>query len=247
MGGGNVGGFGGSHRSRFDNSSMTPAVRGKRVLTDLNDTKVLSRDIVRDIELGADLSIRDTAGTTILMRAVVRGDMDIFDALMKRNVDVNEVNRHGETALMMAACANQSKMAMRLLDAGANINACDKNNSNALMSAASHGSLETGSVLLHHTYKADMNAVDINGNTALMLAIASRHVKFASYLVGNDGVQLNMLGGGYMQLAEFARKNGMPSLAKDIEVIGTVRTLKSVEQSSRVIHGKKLIVGAKKP
>jgi ankyrin repeat protein len=55
------------------------------------------------INRGMDVNSVDSSGNTLLMQAVQRDNMDLFDYLLKRRARINTRNRNGETALSLAA------------------------------------------------------------------------------------------------------------------------------------------------
>ncbi|MEO5867326.1 MAG: ankyrin repeat domain-containing protein [Sphingomonas sp.] len=68
---------------------------------------------------GADPNIKDNAGNTPLMAAVVGGYGELIDPLVKGHADVNLANRGGETPLILAVQRRDIDMIRTLLSNGA--------------------------------------------------------------------------------------------------------------------------------
>ncbi|WP_249205301.1 ankyrin repeat domain-containing protein, partial [Achromobacter sp. Marseille-Q0513] len=87
----------------------------------------LANDYADDIKdvlaQGADPNVRFQNGQPALMRAVVAGAWNVFDAIAAdRRTDVNAENPAGETPLMYLAIAGQTDRARALIARGAQIN-----------------------------------------------------------------------------------------------------------------------------
>jgi len=137
----------------------------------------------------------------ILMTAARSGNADIVRMLADRGADVNtrETSR-GETVLMWAVAANRPEAARLLIERGADVNArsstlefpkasfglegvvtiLPRGHWTPLMYAARQGSLEAARVLADA--RADLNATDPDGTTALVLAIMNGHFDTAAML-----------------------------------------------------------------
>jgi ankyrin repeat protein len=128
-------------------------------------------DVMR-VLLGAwaDVEAKDNAGHTALMRAAANKHVDAVKALIAAKADVNARRRDGGTALMMTMQLDQAEA--RGIQAS------------KVVAALSPGSAEPGRasltdraevVTLLLSAGADANAVESNGNSALMLASAHGH------------------------------------------------------------------------
>ena len=87
----------------------------------------LANDYADDIKdvlaQGADPNVRFQNGQPALMRAVVAGAWNVFDAIAAdRRTDVNAENPAGETPLMYLAIAGQTERARALIARGAQVN-----------------------------------------------------------------------------------------------------------------------------
>jgi ankyrin repeat protein len=73
--------------------------------------------------LGADLSVRNIAGASLLMIALWRNHLSTAHAILTARPDVHARARNGETALMIAAGAGHQTIVERLLEARAEVDA----------------------------------------------------------------------------------------------------------------------------
>lgn len=67
--------------------------------------------------------------------AVVRGDVESIQSLLRAGENVDARDRHGQTALMLAAHRGDQALVEALVAAGADLNATAKHNLTALMLA----------------------------------------------------------------------------------------------------------------
>jgi ankyrin repeat protein len=150
------------------------------------------------LEAGANVNAVLPEGETILMTAARTGQPDVVDMLLAHGADLNaRENWFGETALIWAAAENHAGAVRVLVRHGADVNA----RSNALvvprrrngqsilplgswtplMYAARQGALESTKALLDAG--ADMNQIDPDGATALVLAIINANYDVAAALI----------------------------------------------------------------
>lgn len=150
------------------------------------------------IAAGADVNHALPEGETILMTAARTGNVAVLEALLKKDARADARDGfYGETALIWAADADHADAVSALLDAGAGV---DTRSAPAkwtrraagltqlslgewtpLMYAARDGAMKAGAVLLKRG--ADLNAIDPDHATALVLAIINYHYDFAAMLL----------------------------------------------------------------
>lgn len=150
------------------------------------------------IACGADVNHALPEGETVLMTAARTGNVQVIDALIRKGARVDGHDGfYGETALIWAADADHESAVAALLDAGAGI---DTRSASAkwtrraagltqlslgewtpLMYTARDGAMKAGAELLKRG--ADVNAVDPDKATALVLAIVNYHFDFAAMLL----------------------------------------------------------------
>jgi uncharacterized protein len=166
------------------------------------------------IKAGADPNAALPEGETVLMTAARTGNPDAVKALIAHGAKVNaKENWQDQTALMFAAAENNAAAVKVLVEAGADMNLHSKvwnfpeykyetngmavfqlprGGWTALMFAARQNAKEAVAMLAD--LKADMNAQDPDGTTALQLAILNVHYDLASVLLrkgANPNVQDN--------------------------------------------------------
>ena len=113
----------------------------------------------------------------------------LFLLTCRANVNVRMQDKSDMTPLHVAALTAQPnneslQMIMRnLILAGANVNAVTRTVQTALHLAADRGSHELCAILLE-SGGADVNIQDAEGNTALHLAVKSRHVYTIKRIIG---------------------------------------------------------------
>ncbi len=154
------------------------------------------------LDAGADPNQKLAGGETVLMAAARNGNAEFLNALLAHGAQVNDKSSaFGETALMVAADANKPEAARALIDHGAEVNGrsvkleypkdrfglegvltiLPHGDWTALMYAARQGSAEAARVLCEAG--ADVNAVDPDGTSALVLAIINGHFDTAAVLL----------------------------------------------------------------
>lgn len=161
-----------------------------------NDT----RRIERLVERGFDPNARDPNGHPALIRAL-RADSSHSALTLARlpGLDLEAMNRAGETALMMAALKGDLAVCEVLIKRGA---AIDRDGWTPLHYAASGNSLPALQMLLANGARVDARAP--NGRTPLMLAAsyAGEPVIDALLAAGADPTARDASGVGAAQLAE---------------------------------------------
>jgi ankyrin repeat protein len=151
-----------------DCGGMTPvfsAIPGKH----LHIVELLHR------EYGADLSVIDRHGFTLLHSAASQDAVAIMDYLLTHGVDLNAVNSQGLTALSQAAGAGSVAAVQLLLQRGAEAA------SGTLHFAVHTGQFEVVQLLLRYGLSATSVAQD--GATPLMAACAGGHAAIARLLL----------------------------------------------------------------
>ena len=93
----------------------------------------------------------------------------LVQAIIDHGVDVNAVNKRGQTALWFACSSGLMEFVKILLDAGANTNIADKTGESCLH-AAVHGSCRAETIQNIIDHGAHVDAVNEDGATALLLA-----------------------------------------------------------------------------
>jgi ankyrin repeat protein len=182
--------------------------------------------IERLLKAGADANTFTTAqAETVLMKASREGNVEAVKVLLAHDADVNaKENFRGQTAVMWAAAEGHADIVSLLAMHGADLNvrSYDRDTSlpkmaagtpaapiargglTALLFAARQGEIESVKALLDA--KADINAVDSDGNNALTLAILNTHYDLTQLLI-ERGADVNI-----------AAKNGRTALYSAVEM-----------------------------
>jgi ankyrin repeat protein len=148
----------------------------------LDAAKNADRSAVRSlVAQKADVNAADGDGTTALLWASYRDDLEIADLLLRAGAKVNAATDLGATPIWAAAQNGSSAMTKRLLDAGADPNAKLLLGETPLMTAARAGNAEVVRLLL--AKGADPNARAARGQTALMWAVAQKHAAAVKALI----------------------------------------------------------------
>ena len=155
------------------------------------------------IKAGADPNAALPEGETVLMSAARTGVPEAVKALIAHGANVNAKESWQEqTALMFAAAENHAAVVKLLVDAGADLNVHSKvwnfpeykyetngmavfqlprGGWTALMYAARQNAMDAAAMLAD--LRADLDAADPDGTTALELAILNVHYDLASMLL----------------------------------------------------------------
>lgn len=207
------------------------------------------------LKAGADANSALPEGETVLMTAARSGNADAVKSLIAHGANVNAKEKWQEqTALMWAAAENHGAAIKALAAAGADLNARSKVLSfpdykyetngmavfllphggwTALMYAARQNATEAAAALADS--KADLNATDADGTTALELAIINLHYDLASLLL-NKGANPNVADSTGMTAlyaaTDMRAPAGMmtrpdPKLRDEIDAAGMVKVLLS--------------------
>ncbi|HEY2382215.1 MAG TPA: ankyrin repeat domain-containing protein [Terriglobia bacterium] len=205
------------------------------------------------LKAGADANSALPEGETVLMTAARTGNAGVVNALIAHGAEVNAKETwQDETALMWAAGENHAAAVQALVAAGAAMNVHSKVLSfpeykyqtngmavfilphggwTALMYAARQNAAEAAAALAD--LKADLNAADADGTTALQLAVINLHYDLASLLL-NKGADPNVADSSGMTAlyaaVDMRTPAGMmtrpdPKLHDEIDAAGMVKVL----------------------
>ncbi|MBC23233.1 MAG: hypothetical protein CMJ32_04875 [Phycisphaerae bacterium] len=119
-----------------------------------------------EIANGADLNVLDPeSGRTALHHAARKGDYEMAQLLVEKDIRLDAGDRSGKTALTLAAENGHKQLVAMLIESGADVNTRDMIGGSPVLWAAGLGSFDTVSQLLEAG--ADVNIVDVNGMTPL--------------------------------------------------------------------------------
>ena len=130
-----------------------------------------NKDVINVLfNAGADPNIPDATGATCLHYAAENIPCtEVYRELCSHGVDVNARNKTNATALMLACVKGNKDVINVLLNAGVDPNIADTNGDTCLHYTARNNCC-TGGLQALMNYGADVNAVNKNHTTALMLA-----------------------------------------------------------------------------
>ena len=151
-------------------------------------------------------------GYTLLMMAILTGYFDLGQLLLRSGLNVNAVNKYGESALMIASgCNSFERIAKLLLSFGADINASSNYGCTALMMAAHSGAFDYGGVELLLQSGANVDAVGEGGRTVLM--------RLVQICVDDDVVKLLLQSGANVNAVDIYGESAAKKLVR--RLIGT--------------------------
>ncbi len=214
------------------------------------------------LQAAANPNISDLTGETPLMACAHTGSVDAVKLMIARGADVNaKETQREQTVLMLAVAGKHSEVVRVLVDHGADVNARSRISSldtpvrsptyfpdvhfptttggfTPLLFAAQQGDIESARILLEAG--ADVNYATSEDGSALVVATASGHEKFALFLLekgadpdAKDGYGITALhwaiqeglhalsGAGSSPTDRFWWRPNMPELVKSLLVYGT--------------------------
>jgi hypothetical protein len=156
----------------------------------LRDKEIFTQGIYLLLQLHADPSIQDYYGNTALTRLTAGECVDpaLVTALLQAGAPVNAKDEKGKTALMYSAEISHATVVQILLRAGADPNVQEKGHGyTALMYAVQNNDVDIVRLLIN--WGVDRSLQDYTGNTALMQALAKRHLQVAALLQEKEPTQ----------------------------------------------------------
>ena len=154
----------------------------------------------------ADVNAAQPDGSTALVLAADRNDLEVADLLIRAGASVNAANEYGATALYVACASGNIAMIQLLLEAKANPNASLVSGETPLMTAVDKGNLDAARALLEH--EAEVNLKESKGGqTALMWAVANKYPEMVKLLV-EHGADVGARSNGDFTPLLFAAQQG---------------------------------------
>ena len=164
------------------------------------------------LKKGISPNIQDAKGNTGLHVALLEGLPSAAGVLLKApGLDVNVVNKAGETPLMMAALKNNVDVARTLIERGAAIN---KSGWTPLHYAATGGNTDIMNMLLDKG--AQIDARSPNGTTPLMMAARYGSTKAVELLL-EKGADPKLTNDPNLTALDFVRQGARPDAIKILE------------------------------
>ncbi|XP_067650360.1 ankyrin repeat domain-containing protein 50-like [Haliotis asinina] len=144
---------------------------------------ILSQDLV-------NINIRGKYGATPLMKAVLRGHINVFKYLMRMKANVSLVDSDGDSILHYASIGEHTKMVQHVLSLEqVDINSRGKHGRTALMRAAFYGHRKVVDLLVS---KGGLtNLVDAEGHSMLHLASLGGRLEMVKYILSQNMADIN--------------------------------------------------------
>jgi ankyrin repeat protein len=140
-------------------------------------------EVIRLLEEGIDVNIKDLDGRIALMYASFNGYTDIVKELLNKGSEVNLRDNYGRTPLMFASSGPFPETVKLLLEKQADPNMVDgEEHYTPIMYAAAEGHLEVVRILL--AGKADPTLKDVDGDDAVTFALNNGHKEVADLIRG---------------------------------------------------------------
>ncbi|XP_023311139.1 serine/threonine-protein phosphatase 6 regulatory ankyrin repeat subunit A-like [Anoplophora glabripennis] len=160
-----------------------PDVLENRTITETKE-RICYMDIIAMLVLQCDevLDMRDKNGHTPLHLAILKGNLEVVNFLVKHKADVNVTDNSGRTSLQLAAKNGNLDIVKLLIDHGVDVNNQGNDGWTALLTAVWEGQLNTVKFLITEC-NADMNTIDKDGRTAVHLAASEGHLETLVFLL----------------------------------------------------------------
>ena len=125
-----------------------------------------TRDVLRALELGADVNGASPYGHSALLYAAMSGHAQVVRVLLERGARIDQADDRDNTPLYVAAYNCNNAVVELLLRAGANVNRPNRHGQTPLMNASEQGCAKTVQILLAAP-GIDVNATNHWFKTAL--------------------------------------------------------------------------------
>jgi uncharacterized protein len=165
--------------------------QGRTILHNVVSSK--NRSLVKFLLKQKDIkiNIQDQEGNTALHRAIQERNIKMVKILLRNGVDTHIKNVDGDTPWHCAIIANSKEIAEVLLKRGGTkiVETTNKSGETALHLAIKYGYLSMAQWLLENG--ANINAKDVQGNTALHYAISLGREDLIKLLLQQKELQIN--------------------------------------------------------
>lgn len=163
----------------------------------------------RHMYWGSDMETVNADGQRPLHVAAVNGNVVMVELLLDHGVQIDAPDAHGNTALALAVLRGRTQTAELMLKRGATLHA-----DALLLQAARTGNPDRDVIRFLASRGADLETRDANGDTALLLAVKSNHLRLARHLVdvGADVNATDASGRSALAIAKAANASDMVAL-----------------------------------
>ena len=153
-------------------------------------------DVIRELyNVGINVGVKNQRRKTALMHAVSNGHVDMVQFFLNIEVDLNSKDIFGDTALIYAVRNGSTEVIKMLLDAGANANAISTSDCPALIEVVwnrKDNIIDVIKAFLNDNVTVNINAVNLEGNTALMEAVLEGYTDVVEVLL-QAGADVNSI------------------------------------------------------
>ncbi|XP_065215525.1 ankyrin repeat and death domain-containing protein 1A-like isoform X3 [Planococcus citri] len=130
-----------------------------------------------------DVNSRNNYGRAPIHWASSRGNIEIMEMLIAGKCDIEAKDKYGMRPILMAAWHGHREAVQLLINHGADVSAVNKKQYTLLMCAARNNRLEVVNFLLDNLDRVDLDAIDIDHQTALHHAAIGGHIEIVQKLV----------------------------------------------------------------
>ncbi|CAL5432980.1 unnamed protein product [Camellia sinensis] len=205
---------------KFAYSSNASNFSSLLFVTRANDIEALKK-LIEKSEI--DLDEQDGNGFSAAMIAAASGHVEAFHLLVYAGANLNLHNKHGETVITLSESNKNSDVFEKVILEYALIKGSyNSAGFHALNRAACCGDIESVHMLTRAGY--DVNVVDVDGYTPLMLAAKGRHGNVCELLILN-GAKCDIENARLETALALARKNGVGNEAERVILDELVRKL----------------------
>ncbi|HEV2523632.1 MAG TPA: ankyrin repeat domain-containing protein, partial [Gammaproteobacteria bacterium] len=193
------------------------------------------------LKAGAKANILYDRDITLLMQAASTGNTTLIDMFSKAQ-DLKEAltarDKNFNTALMLAITNKQWGAAKALIDLGTNVNTRDRWNNTPLMLAAAYGNAD----IIQHIFskiadpKSALETQNVNGDTALMLAITNKQWGSVEALIALGAKMDTQNKYGYTSMMLLLRHANLPIVQQIISSFNfSIDVMKNAQERDKLI------------
>ncbi len=166
------------------------------------------------LDLGLDVNAEDKEGKTPLHYAVDSESKDVVEYLLKRGANPNSVDNSLMTPLHYASRVGNVEIVRLLLNYGADVNVKNEKGNYPIHYACTHDDLELVKLLLENAEESPVNWINKMGQSPLHIATYHNNTKIIEFLIGLDGVEVNLKDKVKRTPLHYAARNGNLNIVK---------------------------------
>ncbi|MEZ9171736.1 ankyrin repeat domain-containing protein [Vibrio cyclitrophicus] len=155
--------------AKFSEAAMLSAFKNGQI--------ALAKELLK---AGVNPDVEDENGRSLLILAIEKGNRDFTKSVILAGANVNVMDSSTETALSLLAKNADDELIKLMIERGADVN-LTSNSKRSLHVASQYNHLTTAELLIEHG--ADINALDKDNKTPLMICASWNTVNVASLLL----------------------------------------------------------------